>query len=277
MATIVDWLVYGIGGGHGHARRAWLVQRTLREAGRRAVLLIRPGSDRYLPPEGGPRIHAESLADASLDDLRRDPPRGIVVDTFPRGWRGELDATLLGRFQRRIGLARYSRLSWNEGYDRIVSPYPAESCEWGGALPGARHAGYIVDAGHLRLASDGRTFAVVDSEGRCNARLLEILAAAARRRGLLFALHRRLDEPIRARKLLVVGAGYHSFYECLGSSPDVRFLPVTKAHDDQAARARRFGRALGHLDQLPPWLEADPAPPSRPARLEPGSLLDALR
>lgn len=258
MASTVDTLVYAIGGGHGHARRGWLLQQRLLEAGRNAVLLIRPGSDRYLPASKGSRIHARSLADPHLAALRRRPPRAIVADTFPRGWRGELDDALLGRFERRVWIARYALAleDGGKGYERVLAPYPAQRCEWDGGLRCAAHAGYIIEAGHVAVATDAPSFTVLDPEGRCTPRLLAVFAGLARRVGLRWLYLRRLASSLPARKLLVVGAGYHTFYELLGAGADLRFMPVRKHYDDQFRRAGLFGLELIHLDQVLPWLAA---------------------
>lgn len=279
VATTADWLIYAIGGGHGHARRGWLLQRLLAQAGQTAVLLIRPGSDGHLPNDRLPRIQGESLAEPHLRHLLEHPPQGLIADTFPKGWRHELAPGLLARFANRVWLARHSRshgLADARGFHRLLSPYPADRCEWDGELPGCRHAGYIVDASHLNLHHARDRFVLVDGEGRCNARLLELFRTAARRAGLQFDLQRQLHRPIGAAKLLVVGAGYHSVYECLGSPVDVRFLPIHKRHDDQPGRARRFGRALQSLDALLPWLVAPSCPADLAVRMDGTAILSAL-
>ncbi|BBL72611.1 hypothetical protein MoryE10_32170 [Methylogaea oryzae] len=251
-------MIYAIGGGHGHARRGWLLQQRWLEAGRDAVLLVRPGSDRHLPASPGLRLYAHSLADAHLDALRRRPPRRIVVDTFPSGWRGELDASLLGRFQRRAWIARYGRgpAPGTTCYDRVIAPYPAQRCEWGGELDDAAHAGYLIEAGPVAVDGDAADFTLLDPEGRCSPHLLQLFARLAQRAGLGWRHQRRLAPHQPARKLLVVGAGYHTFYELLGVGADLRFLPVHKRHDDQFRRADLFGLALNHLEQVLPWLAA---------------------
>jgi len=279
VATTVDWLIYAVGAGLGHARRGWLLQRELQAAGHSALLLVRPSSDRHLPAGKAPRILAESLADPALRPVLYQPPRTLVVDTFASGWRGELRGELPERFASRVWLARHSRshsAADAARFHRVLSPYPASRCEWDGRMPAARHGGYLVDAAHLDLRPDRRHFALVDSERRCNARLLDLLQTAARRAGLAFRLHRCLHDRIRAAKLLVVGAGYHSFYECLSQEVDVRFLPVEKRHDDQHRRARRFRRALSSLDELLPWLTAPASAPAAEVRIDHPAVLAAL-
>lgn len=258
MATIADALIYAIGGGHGHARRGWLLQQRWLEAGRDVVLLIRPGSDSYLPPSPGRRLYGYSLADGHLETLRHQPPAHLVVDTFPRGWRGELTDTLLGRFPQRSWIARYSRGLDHKPlpYQRILAPYPAPRCEWGDTLEGIRHCGYLTDASHVSVNADAASFTVLDPEGRCAPRLLAIFARLAKAVGLDWHYLRRMPPLLPARKLLVAGAGYHTFYELLGAGTDLRFLPVKKRHDDQFRRAGLFGLSLDQLDQVLPWLAA---------------------
>jgi hypothetical protein len=262
MVSTADSLIYAIGGGHGHARRGWLIQRLLAERGRSAVLLIRPGSDRHLPPGPGPRLHASGLTAGLLAEFGRRPPARLVVDTFAAGWRGELDAAWLSRFDRRLLVARYTGTAVEPPvqYQRVVAPYPADRCEWRGMGPGAAYGGYLIDASHVRIDHDDHWFAVFDPACRCPPRLRETFARAAARAGLGCRFHDSFARPIRARKLLVVGAGYHTFYEAIGRGVDVRFLPVRKRHDDQSRRTALFGLALESLDDLPVWLAATARP-----------------
>jgi hypothetical protein len=278
MATTAEWLIYAIGGGHGHARRGFLLQRLLFRAGISALLLVRPGADRYCRESAGPRLYAESLADPNLAWLRRRPPRRLMVDTFPMGWRGELDAALLGRFEHRVLVARHGHdlPGRMEAYDRVLTPYPEPRSEWDEAPAGAKAAGYVIDAAHLAIGG-GDGFAVLDPEGRCEGRVLALLANAAKRAGLRFDHRRRPDPPFRCRKLLVAGAGYHTFYELLGLGLDLRFLPVRKRHDDQFRRAGRFGVALTRPDQVLPWLAAPFSPIVEDTRPDWPHLLSLLR
>jgi hypothetical protein len=262
MATTAEWLIHAIGGGHGHARRGFLLQRLLSRAGISALLLMRPGADRYLPEAAGPRLYAESPADADLARLYRNPPRKLIVDTFPAGWRGELDGAWLGRFERTVLIARHGHdlPGRTDAYARVLTPYPEQRSEWDEAPAGARAAGYVIDAAHLAIQGDGDSFAVLDPEARCEGRVLALFSAAAKRAGLRFDYRPRTDPPFRCRKLLAVGAGYHTFYELLGLGLDLRFLPVRKRYDDQFRRAGRFGLALTRPDSVLPWLAAPCCP-----------------
>lgn len=262
MASTADTLIYAIGGGHGHARRGWLLQRAMAERGTEAVLLVRAGSDRHLPPGPGPRLHGESLAECGLGAAAPGSPRRIVVDTFAAGWQGDLDAESLARFDDRVLIARYTAapLAAPLAYHRQIAPYPAERCEWQGTLAGLAHAGYLLDGSHLRIEPCAGVFAVFDPDRRCAPPLRAAFTKAARRAGLACRFHDSLARRIQARKLLVVGAGYHTFYETISRGIDVRFLPVRKRHDDQARRTELFGLAIRSLDDLPGWLAADERP-----------------
>ncbi|MFZ4699445.1 MAG: hypothetical protein ACOYMG_05300 [Candidatus Methylumidiphilus sp.] len=265
MATIAEYLIYALGGGHGHARRGLLLQQALAQYGIASVVLLNPGSDIHFPVGGGPRHYALSLDDDRLARLLRNPPSCLVIDTFPQGWRGEIDRHHLARFAKTYWIARYSK---NLGdipthFGRTLLPYPEGLGEWDRpwrpVWKKAIHTGYMVDASHWKIANAGRGFTVLDPEGRCSGRLLSAFARTAHRVGLDFAYHRRLARPFDVAKLLVVGAGYHTFYELSGLGIDVRFMPVRKRYDDQFLRAGRFGLALSHLDQLLPWLDGPPS------------------
>ncbi len=254
----VEYLIYAIGGGHGHARRGLLLQQHLALRGLASVVLLRPGSDRHFAADFGPRHYAQSFDDPGLVPLLRKPPPRLVVDTFPQGWRGEIESRFLARFEQAYWIARYVKAmeAIPSGFGRILSPYPEGKDEWDRRLVNAIPTGYLVDSSHWRLSSSGRCFAVFDPEGRCNRQLLSAFSLAAHKTGLDFAYHRQLNQPLNTAKLLVVGAGYHTFYELLGQEVDVRFLPIHKRHDDQFRRVGLFGLGLTHLDQLLPWLDA---------------------
>lgn len=264
MGTTADTLIYALGGGHGHARRGLLIQRLLAEAGRTSIVLLRPGSDVHFPHPAGPRLYAESLAEPALAALRRGPPRRLVVDTFPGGWRGDLSGEILGQFEHRILVARHARNppGQSAAYERVLTPYPAGRSEWAPEPAGARPAGYVIDASHVVAEPGGKSFTVFDPAARCEGRAMALLAELARRAGLVFDHRRSLDRPLRCRKLLVIGAGYHTFYELLGKGLDLSFLPLRKRWDDQFRRVARYGLELTRLAQVLPWLAA----PWRPIR-----------
>jgi hypothetical protein len=276
MPTTAKTLIYALGGGHGHARRGLLLQQHLAERGITSAVLLCPGADRHFPVMFGPRYYAHSLADPQLAPLLRRPPPHWIVDTFPHGWRGEISADWLARCEQTTWIARHARhlpLENLPAYSRILAPYPAHISEWDEPPARAQAVGYMIDAAHWRLATDRRSLAVLDPEHRCSGKVLALFARLARRAGLAFDHWRDCNQALSARKWLVIGAGYHAFYELLGLGIDARFLPINKRHDDQCRRAGLFERALMHLDQVLPWLDAAPpapaayTPPNWPALL----------
>ncbi len=269
MPTTAKALIYALGGGHGHARRGLLLQQRLAERGVASAVLLCPGADRHFTADNGPRHYAQSLADAHLAPLFCHPPPHWIVDTFPQGWRGEITAQWLARFEKTTWIARYAKnLRRGPGdpsdlpaYTQTLLPYPESHNEWERPLPDARPTGYMIDASHWRLSSDSRGFAVLDPGRRCGRQVLSVFARLARQIGLGFQYWQDFGQPLSAGKWLVVGAGYHTFYELLGLGVDVRFLPIKKRHDDQFRRASLFGLALTHLDQILPWLDSPPPAP----------------
>ena len=265
----VEFLIYAVGGGHGHARRGLLLQQHLAQRGIGSVILLRPGSDRHFPVSYGPRQYALGIDDPKLVSLLDKPPPRLIVDTFPQGWQGEMSNRLLAHFESTYWMARYAKTvdMHQPAFGRTLLPYPKGREEWGSHSATAIHTGYIVDASHWRIGTAKRLLAVFDPEGRCGGRLISAFSRAAKKTGLNLAYHRLIDRPMEAAKLLVVGAGYNTFYELLGLAMDIRFLPVMKRHDDQFRRANLFGLGLTHLDQLLPWLDA--VSPSRIDYAEP--------
>ena len=151
MASTVDFLIYALGGGHGHARRGLLLQQHLASRGVASVVLLCPGSDRYFPAYSGPRIHVQSLDEGQKSMLMRNPPPYLVVDTFPQGWRSEIDRFFLARFAKKFWIARYSKNIEEPplGFDKTLVPYPKGLDEWDRAWQGE----LLRRPGALRLSS----------------------------------------------------------------------------------------------------------------------------
>lgn len=242
-------LVYAVGGGHGHAMRGAVLRRRLRAHGHRVQLLVRPESARWLD---------EEIA-TDLEDALAKRHDAIVVDTFPRGWRGELEG-VLDRFARRVLVSRYNRdLDFLDGaarYDRVINPYPAEHDEWDAPPPRATHVGWLVRPTPMRIDPSGDEVVILDPEARVPGSLLDTLSAHARRAGRSLRRILRMPPSLRAAKLVCVGAGYNTVYELARSQVDVRFVPLARRFDDQPRRAARVGRLAGSLPALAAWIAA---------------------
>jgi hypothetical protein len=257
-------LIYARGGGHGHAMRGAELQRALCARGLRVELLVEAGSARYLvgPPPPGASLSERSWPDA----LARAQHDLLVVDTFPRGWRGEIAPADLRRFGRTLLVARYNRdpafAEEARAFDAVLNPYPAELDEWPAAPARSWHAGWLVRPPPTALSGGGDRFVVFDPGARLPAVVAEKLGRRARALGLRLSVLRAWPAAVRAAKLLCIGAGYNTVYELAAQRADVRFFPLARRHDDQARRARRVGRSVERLGELLRWLAA-------PERAEP--------
>lgn len=244
--STVDAYIYAIGGGRGHGARGSLIAQALAAQGYTTELW------RGLTP---------------LSFVQR-PNKGavLVVDTFAKGWQGELPSQLFQQFEKRILVSRYSRdqdWSWvNRHYDQVLFPYCSISQEWRAeelrelALP-SRHCGLMVRNLEVTVIDDIYTLTVVDPEKRLTRSSATQLTGIAQDNGFRLSTVHHFDDCLALSvKTLVVGAGYNLFYELLLSSADVRFLPVNKRYDDQARRCRNWQLGIGDWDAMQQWLRA---------------------
>lgn len=262
--TPIRSLIYAVGGGLGHAMRGRELQRRLLEReGIRAHLLVRPGSEERLGVD--PELPVSS---AGIDGLAlAESADHLWVDTFPRGWRGELDAGWIARFGRSWLVSRINRApDWEEGaraYSAILNPYPEGLDEWESPPPRATSVGWITRRSPFRFEPDRRGLLALDPRSELPERSVALLGRLARRHGLRFELARSLPETVTDTKVLCVGAGYNLVYETLGAGGDLRFIPLRRRYDDPARRVRLLGLGVPTLEELDGWL-ASPATPYRP-------------
>lgn len=264
-------LLYARGGGFGHTMRAAELQRALVSRGLEVTLLVEPASARHLPPL--PR--GATLSQATALPGGHDT---LIVDTFPRGWRGELTVADLARFRRTILISRYNReqgfVREAAAYHRLLNPYPPDLDEWTTPPPRSFYAGWLVRAPQTHLI-EGEAFVVFDPGARLSPALTDIFGRLAKRTGRALRILRTWREVVPAAKLLCIGAGYNTVYELAPLPADVRFVPLARRWDDQARRARRAGRCIGSLDELARWLAAPvhPRPTVGGRRYDTASLL----
>lgn len=239
--------VYAVGGGRGHAVRGHAVQQ----------LLLRSGIDTELRT----RFYRP---DVVVDQTNRG--RILIVDTFPRGWRNELTPSLLDSYKGKVFLARYSTTTdWQyvrKHYDLVAYPYRGGWNEWPRPpLPGIC-IGMPLRSDPFAASQGSAAFVVLDPEGRCSHQLIDCFERIARGAGLDFQLRSATSQVTPSHKLLVVGAGYNTFYELISLDIDVRFLPVRKRHDDQLRRCQTHSGDLHctSLTELALWISAPAAP-----------------
>jgi predicted glycosyltransferase len=207
-ATRMRVAIYAPGGGRGHLARAAAIARRFANA--------RIDGDGELP------------GDADV----------LIVDTFPRGRRGELTDGVLARFARRVLVRRYVRdLAIGDdasAYHRVWLPYARDACEWDGAMAGT-HVGPLVRA--LRIAPDER----------CGARAslvvlgdLDRLPWPVRVAGARF-VRAWTDAIPAADAYFVVGAGHNTVYELRRLGVRFAAYPLDRRYDDQHRRVARLG------------------------------------
>lgn len=239
----VDALIYARGGGRGHAARGGALAQVLSALGIRSQL-----------------IHRDTLEAAGI--LRRAAAHYLFVDTFAEGWRGELSRENLQRFPRRLLVSRYrddsAGRAFTECYDTVLDPYPRGNSEWPAVPSRSLPVGYLIRNNPPSHCSAANLFTVYDPEKRCSAHLISVFQRLADRFRYQFALHHHFTETICGSKVLMVGAGYNTVYELIGTVQDIRFLPVRKRHDNQHHRCRMLKCGIESLVDLAAWLQQEP-------------------
>ena len=250
-------LIYALGGGFGHVRRALnVVQAFGSESGDIEWLLICPQRCEHLvPPDisylGVKEQPREALARLMAETLQSFRPSLVIVDTFPRGVLGELH---FPPAQRRVLLSRsvppafygdpevnkalweYDEVFWTE--PKAYEDWPGVEIEpvvsWSGPYEtcsvstGARVLGLGTSLYQhqetLRLAFE-HAFAGPDFEATW--------VASGSWEPDLFRRFGDYD-------LIVSAAGYNTFYEVLQAGTAAIFVPQKRRYDDQAGRVRSF-------------------------------------
>lgn len=251
--------------------RGALIGEVLAAAGHEVTLGITRGAERHLHTALPLRFESP-CQQPNIDAL--------VVDTFPRGFAGDLDAASLARFPTRVLVARYRRgaeLAEHAAYQRLWAPYPRELDEWPTPLENAVYTGWIARPTPVQVESSGRDWVVLDPGQRIGAPLRAVFERIAGRVLRPLRWVHALDVPLRAGKLLVVGAGYGTVYELGRAAIDLRFMPLQRRWDDQRRRVQRLDRAIESLDALQAWLSRPSTPRALPSLYLRPSLLELPR
>jgi hypothetical protein len=258
------WLVYGAGGGWGHATRALEICNTLEQIGKQCMVYVSPHAKGHAQASHSEPERIFSESDCLERLLKSTHLSGIVVDTFPKGFQGELQR-FVSSIRTSLFVARYTSGGYRETemlqYTHILSPYSEHTDEWEGSAERALYAGLIVKQRRIRLTSalDGR-FVVFDTARRITEGLAAALQKASRLAGLQLQLYSHLPAKCSAQKFYVIGAGYNTFYETCGQAVDIRYLPLKRKWDDQHRRADRYGLAIVDPLHLLAWLKQPCAP-----------------
>ena len=102
--------IYAVGGGRGHLVRACTIaERLLKACGgtRPEISIVAHPAALAREAIRMPVTAYPSLGEPeAVSTLRGDL---LIVDSFPRGFREELDSSFMRRFRRRVFVARYNR------------------------------------------------------------------------------------------------------------------------------------------------------------------------
>lgn len=251
--------------------RGALIGEVLAAAGHQVTLGITPGAERHLHTALPLRFESP-CQQPGIDAL--------VVDTFPQGFTGDLDAASLTRFRTRVLVARYRRDAVRDehtAYHRVWAPYPRELDEWPTPLADAVYTGWLARPTPVAVESTDPDWVILDTGKRIGAPLRAVFERLAERVQRPLRWVYDLDVPLRAGKLLVVGAGYATVYELGRAAIDLRFMPLQRRWDDQHRRVRRLDRAVESLDALQAWLRRPSTPRALPSLYLRPSLLELPR
>jgi hypothetical protein len=227
--------------------RAARVAELLSSEGVQSTLVIREGSDRYLQTTA--RL---------CTDFPTDQHDTFIVDTFPRGWQNELTEEFIRSFEKSIFIARYNRqidLEELRIFDEIWDPSPAEFSEWPEAIPQARSVGWLVRQNSYSLTSTPRKFLFLDPANVAS-ELIPMFKRITREQGYQFEARTDIPAKLEAEKIVIVGAGYNTFYELWNQRRSIRYIPLKRRYDDQMRRVNLAKLGLSTLQEFQSWLRS---------------------
>lgn len=239
LALPIDWaaprprsavVIYAPGQGAGHCTRARIIADLLGPA----TLLHDAAPLLDTPTRRELQASAANLA-ATLATARV-----LIVDTFPRGLRGELGAAQLAQVQHTVLVQRALDLDAYPDYHaaarvyaRRVRPYPADGCEWDGEVSSPA-IGYLVRP--IRLGPPAPGWTLIGRRAGLDpiwdGALEGGIAAGAR------------FEVLPDRPTVALGAGYNTSHELLTLGLPFALIPAARRFDDPWRRAERLGRAV---------------------------------
>jgi hypothetical protein len=228
--------IYAVGGGHGHAVRALTLAEILKPQVKDIQVIIRTGSLNCVSGISRCKNIIEVSTD-SFCNLPQSSTGTLIVDTFEQGWSNELTEAWLNNFAERIFVARY-RKKWLE--------YPkTASC-----------IGLLCRNTPFQFTAGTGNFALIDTENRASKEFRKRLASILNSFALDLSIYSRIPSCLSAEKILIIGAGYNTFYELFKTKTDIRFLPLKKQHDDQKRRTRLYQKGVESFVDIYNWLDS---------------------
>ena len=250
-------VIYALGGGAGHLARATVYAARSCAPGAPVTILHSAAARIVEPPGRGVELVAVPISSRSEDvgallrtALGKRRQRELVVDAFPGGLGGEIDAALLASASRTTLVRRYVKPFAYDHYvelaarfDRHVMPYSTDRCEWSEEDVAIADRPVLFAGPLVRQLEIGRgaraSLAVIGDSTRLGAGVRRLLP-----KDTVF-----VRGPFRAlppaQAYLSVGAGYNIAYELDRLGVPFALVPEDRRYDDQFRRADLLGRSLG--------------------------------
>lgn len=249
-------VIYACGGGHGHLVRA-INYATLVSAGYQIIhILCYKKAIEFAPKlPKNTSLYFESWSEfIKVHDFHCSD---LVMDTFPLGHKGEVSIEDLELFQNTRLMARYSESvehrEHHHLFDEILLPY-GEVSEWGSEVEGTK-IGVLTKENPCHIVAKKGNFAFVDPGKKIPQATIRKLTWLCLKNGMELNYYSKFDQEIMGEKVLVIGAGYNTFYELYQQSENIRFLPLKKKYDNQFKRVELYSKGVTSLDEVLNWIE----------------------
>lgn len=183
----------------------------------------------------------------------------LVVDTFPLGHHEEIYPNQLSTFNSKKLIARYSKdlkhLPLHTLYDDVLLPY-SEIDEWDSKITGTK-IGLLTRQEPCRIINDHSAYAIVDPSQKIPTHLVKKISDFCMNKGKELNYYPKFSNAILGEKVLVIGAGYNTFYELYGQSKHLRFFPLAKKYDDQFNRVDLHRCGIKNLSEILSWFDKE--------------------
>ena len=236
-------LLYAVGGGWGHAKRAFVLAESLETLGYGITIVLSPNLKDFFSP----KIKNKTLLFERWNslNLKFSDYQLVIVDTFPRGTQQEIQLSDLLKIEKRILITRINtETQWEKQaavFSDYWSPYPDEYKEWTHAFSDKEKSlGWVV--GPSFSFEKGKALLIVDPRQLLPSFLRKRFAHLCKRSNLDCEIEENLipEKKYSAKKILWVGAGYNSIYEHVGGAADIKFIPLKRRFDNQFSRAKKW-------------------------------------
>ena len=239
------WLIYAIGGGWGHLTRACALAR----AHPARILANSP----HIGEVRGFEIERIETPEQVVPAIRAAAPECLIVDTFPRGLRGELAGALESiaackvlvhrDLNPRYVEARDLRRFVASAYDLVLTPGAGEGSAFGDLPQAVTTAPWLIRSAH-EIQRSGEPFVYVCAAGRPEeAQWYAAVGEGLRAAGVRVCEDRHWPamELYGGAAAVVGGGGYNTVHECVALGVPLVARAWPRKYDRQGPRLRRYG------------------------------------